>query len=108
MLITINYLAFWSMSHSPDRAEKHPLWISLNEFCGRLTQAGICDESRNAADLCNSLLENHKLDENSTDFDFELSSIAQKLRTHPTMFTTALSAAARYMIHAALSLYTFC
>lgn len=108
MLITINCLAYWSISHDPDSAEEYPLWISLNEFCARLTKADICDESKNAANLCNSLLENHKLDENSTNFDFALSDIAQTLRKHPPMFATAISAAAQYMIHAALNLYTFC
>ena len=76
--------------------------------CARLTRANICDESKNAMHLCNSLLENHKLDQNSTQFDFDLSDIAQKLRKHPNLVAIVLSAAAQWAIHATSNVYTFC
>lgn len=108
MLTTINYLAFWGMSHDPTKIEEHPFWISLNEFCTRLTKVNICDESKNAINLCNSLLEDYKLDKNSTDYDYILSDITEKIRKHPNLIAIILSAAAQYIIHAALNVYTFC
>lgn len=70
-----------------------------------MTEANLCDGTVNAIDLCNTLLEDHKLGENPERFDVVVSKMAQKLRNNPTLFTVALSAAARYMIYAASNLY---
>ena len=71
-------------------AERHPMWISINEFCAHLTAAEVCDWSHGATLLCDDLLDN------------------SDLRKEPILFALALSAAAQHMIHAALNVYTFC
>ena len=84
---TTLYLALWSDSRDLEKLECHLHWIS--EFAARLTKANICDWSLNASVLCDELLENPELREN------------------PIWFAIALSAAAQFMIHAALNVYTF-
>lgn len=72
------------------RAETHPLWININEFCAHLTTAEVCDWSHGATLLYDVLLDN------------------QNLREEPILFAVAVSAAAKHMIHAASNVYTFC
>lgn len=84
------------------------MWISLNEFDARLTEVNVCYEVYNAADLCNSLLKDHKLGKDPIESDVLLSKMAKKLRENPTLFAVASAAAAQHIILAALKFYTFC
>ena len=81
--------ALWSDSRDLEKPVRHLHWISLNKFLARLTKANICDWSPNASVLCDELLDNLELREN------------------PILFANALSAAAQFMIHAALNVYTY-
>ncbi len=74
----------------------------------RLTRAEIFDSTENAFDLCNSLLDDHKLSTNPEYFEICLFNLAQKLQSNPILFAVALSAAAQYMILAASKVYASC
>lgn len=73
-----------------------------------MTEVNVCYEVYNAADLCNSLLKDHKLSKDPIESDVLLSKMAKKLRENPTLFAVALAAAAQHIIDAALKFYTFC
>lgn len=76
-------------SYTEGLTEEHRLWINLNVFMARLTARHIYDFRSTA----------------QQQFDFFLAPDDPKIRSTPSLFSLAVSAAAQHLIYAGLEIY---